>query len=144
MLWYFVSLDITNCFTHQQYKVQRKTEVYQRRRTLQGERMKHQQEEKRLARCWWFGTLHKLRERNELKQNHLRSQNAPIMIYTVECCLIATLLLHLPRYYQWFIYSALNKIEKSSKSLSYLLFSEHTYRHLTVSGQQKSYNYTVL
>lgn len=68
MLWYFVSLDITNCFTHQQYKVQRKTEVYQRRRTLQGERMKHQQEEKRLARCWWFGTLHKLRERNELNK----------------------------------------------------------------------------
>ena len=65
-----------------------------------------------------------------------------MMIYTVECRLIASLLLHLPCYYQWFIYSALNKIEKSSKSLSYLLFSEHTYRHLTVSGQQKSYNYT--
>ena len=45
-----VSLD-KNCFTHQQYKVQRKTEVYQRRRTLQGERMKHQQEEKQLEQC---------------------------------------------------------------------------------------------
>ena len=45
-----VSLD-KKCFTHQQYKVQRKTEVYQRRRTLQGERMKHQQEEKRLEQC---------------------------------------------------------------------------------------------